>query len=486
MDERIYLTKKNKFSFAAGGFGQNLIISTVNSYLLFFLTDISVIGYTAASMIMLAARIFDAFNDPIMGVIADKTRTKMGKLRPYLLAAPIPLGLITCLLFIVPEISVGGRIAYAAVFYILWGLIYTVGDIPFWGMASALTPNPKERVSFITFSRLFHSIGGALPYLTLPIASFIFKDLQDQYLAIGLFAGIFGGALFLLTFFGTEERYSSDSKAPSLKECFKYLGKNRPLLVVVIANVLGFGRAILTTAGMYIATYLVEGVPSFLSGVSNSVINTVLLVGFAVSGFFSMIFTPALTKKYNYRSLQLACCVLGVVGNVVFLILGLTIGYNFWMILLVQIALGMAYGLTGNINYAMIAESVDYLEWKEGKRTEGVSLSMQTFMNKMMSALQFFLIPLVLGMIGFVEKAEGATVYPEQTPEALKSFFLMLCILPIVCWLISGIVWIFYDFVGKKREDIYEELTERRRLAEEENAEPATELEIATDTDANA
>lgn len=468
MEEKTYLTKKNKFSFAAGGFGQNLIIGTVNSYLLFFFTDIAAIGYAAASIIMLVARIFDAFNDPIMGVIADRTRTKYGKLRPYLLAAPIPLGIVTCLLFIVPGGSQAARIAYAAIFYILWGIIYTMGDIPFWGIASALTPNPKERVGFITFSRLFHSIGGALPYLTLPIASAIFGDgSRESYLAIGLFAGIVGGGLFLLTFFGTEERGESDSKAPSVKECFTYLFRNKPLLIVVLANVLGFGRAILTTAGMYIATYLVVGVPAFLSGMSTSTINTVMLVGFAVAGFLAMIFTPKLTKRFNYRIIQLSCCVVGIVGNVVFLLLGLTWGYNFWMILAVQIVLGMAYGLTSNVNYAMIAESVDYLEWKEGRRTEGVSISMQTFMNKMMSALQFFVIPLVLSAVGFVEKAEGAKEYPVQSPEALKGFFLVLCILPIVCWLVSGIVFFFYDFVGEKRDNIYRELTERRTNATE-------------------
>ena len=158
-----YLTKTNIASFALAGFGQNLIIGFVNSYILFFYTDVFLIGAAPAGVLMIISRIYDAVDDPLMGTIIDKTRTKWGKMRPYILFTILPLIISTASLFFMPPgLGQTGKIIYAYITYILWGMIYTVSDVPFWGLASAMTPNPTERISFISTSRLVHSIGGAL------------------------------------------------------------------------------------------------------------------------------------------------------------------------------------------------------------------------------------------------------------------------------------------------------------------------------------
>jgi len=218
MDEydKRYLTGFNVFSFSASGFGQNMIIGIVNSFILYFYTDIFLIPAGAVTLLMFVARVFDALNDPIMGSIVDKTRTKWGKLRPYLFATIIPLALITSLLFYAPDISDNGKIVYAYITYISFGVIYTICDVPFWGLASAMTPNPKERIRFISFSRLFHSIGGALPIAIIPLFVWLAHDnLKKGYLWAGLFVGITGAALFSLAFFGTKERCNLDEKKPT-------------------------------------------------------------------------------------------------------------------------------------------------------------------------------------------------------------------------------------------------------------------------------
>lgn len=461
-----YLTKKNRVSFALSGFGQNLIIGFVNSFILFFYTDIFVIGAGAAGILMIVARVWDALNDPIMGTIVDKTRSRWGKMRPYLLFISLPLAVSTILLFLNPTgLSLTGRIIYAYITYIVWGMIYTVCDVPFWGLASVMTPNPKERVSFISVSRLVHSVGGALPLLIIPIVTKLVGN-EKGYTLAGIIIGILGGGLFLLSFFGTEERCEKTDKAPTLKECMKYLAINKPLRSVVLANVLGFMRALPVVAGMYIATYLIKDAPFGLQG---GFLNTLIAGAWGVSGYLGMILTPKICNKFNYRQIYYAAAVIGTV----FSVLMFFIGSSFYSIFICLLFCGFPFGVVSNINYAMIADSVEYVEWKTGKRTEGVTVSFQTLMNKMMSALQTGLVALALVVVNFIEpiKVGKDTVTQEQTDATLRGLFFLVTILPAIGWIISAIPMRFYSFIGKEREEAYIALTARRNKSEDGEAE---------------
>ena len=348
--EKKYLTRKNKVSFAFAGFGQNLIIGYVNAYILFFYTDILIIGEAAAAAIMIAARIWDALNDPMMGTIVDRTHTRFGKMRPYLLFVSAPLALATCLLFLTPNFSLGGRIAYASVTYILWGMVYTVCDVPFWGLASVMTPNPKERLSFISNSRLLHAIGGALPMAVLPIFSAVFNGGSKAYTFAGLFVAIVGGALFILSFTGSNERCVSKEKSPTLRECFKFLKINKPMQKLVLANLLGFMRSLPIVAGMYIATYVIVSVklPIVNVAIEGSLLNTVMVASWGVSGFIGMLLTPKICKLLDYRKIYFISAALGATVSLLLFF----IGPNFYAVVLCLLFLGIPYGLVTNINYA--------------------------------------------------------------------------------------------------------------------------------------
>ena len=463
--EKNYLTRFNKFGFAAGGFGQNLIIGVVNTYILFFLTDIARIGLVATSALMLVARLFDAFNDPLMGTLVDKTKSKIGKLRPYLAFAPLPLLILTILLYMVPTyIPLGTRVAYYSIIYVLWGLIYTIGDVPFWGLASAMTPNPKERVGFITFSRLFHSIGGALPMLLLPLfESFLGEKQPESYFAMGIFTAIIGSIFFSLAFFGSTERVKNDIPAPSFVKCFQEMFKNKPLLVTVLANAAAFARAIPITAGLYISNYLMTGKPEALT---NSFVNTLLVAGFGVAGFLGMLFTPALVKRFEYRKLYILSCIAGAIPMALLAILGFTVGPNMILFVAMYLLMGLPYGLTGNLNYAMIAESVDYAEWKSGRRTEGISASMQTFMNKIMTTLQNALIPLMLLVFKFTEPTDFDPA-PLQSSLTKTGLMIIASIIPMIAWLINLVIIAKYPLHGEYRKNMYIELNRQRKAARE-------------------
>ncbi|MDI9486926.1 MAG: glycoside-pentoside-hexuronide (GPH):cation symporter [Bacillota bacterium] len=469
INDKKYLTKFNIASFALAGFGQNLIIGVVNSFILFFYTDVYLLGAGAAGILMIVARVWDALNDPIMSTIVDKTKTKRGKMRPYLMVIPIPLALSTISLFLIPDISYTWKVVYAYVTYILWGMIYTVCDVPFWGLASVMTPNPKERISFISFSRLIHTIGGALPVLIIPLfVDVIAKgDNAKGFPMAGIAIGIIGAALFSLSYFGTKERCTKTEKAPTLKECIKLLGVNKPLRQVVLANVLGFMRTMPVVSSMYMATYIIGPTTLFGIDFSPTMLNIVIVAGWGVAGYIGMLTTPLVCKKINYKQIYYISSVVGVFGC----LLLLSIGPKLWAIMLCMLICGLAFGYTSNINYAMIADSVDYVEWKTGKRNEGVTVSFQTLMNKLMYALQTGLVSLVLIIIKFVEpvKVGDQLITQQQSDYTLKGFFFMITVIPAIGWLVSAIPMKFYSFIGEERALAHQELGKMReeRLAKE-------------------
>lgn len=450
INDRKYLSKFNTFSFAVAGFGQNLIIGLVNSFILFFYTDVFLLGAGAAGTLMIVARIWDAFNDPIMGTIVDKTRSKWGKMRPYLLFTPLPLALSTALLFIVPNISFAGKVVYAYVTYIIWGMVYTVCDVPFWGLASVMTPNPKERISFISISRLVHTIGGALPIVIIPLFVSIMGGNQKGYTTAGIVVGIIGALLFSLSFFGTKERCVKIEKTPTLKESVSYLKTNKPLMVVVISNVLGFMRAMPIVSSMYIATYILN----------NSSLNMVIVGGWGVAGYLGMLLTPIICRKFNFRQIYYIAAAIGVFGS----LLLFALGRNVYAITACLFLCGFPFGVASNINYSMIADSVEYVEWKTGKRTEGVTVSFQTLMNKMMSALQIGLVALMLIVIKFKAPISVGQdlITQQQTNFTLNGMFFMITLMPALGWIISALPMKFYTFIGEERERAHKELGELR------------------------
>ena len=462
--DKKYLTKMNKFSFAVSGFGQNLIIGFVNSYILFFYTDVFLLGAAPAGILMIIARVWDAVDDPVMGTLVDKTRTKWGKMRPYLLFATLPLIISTASLFIVPSgIGQTGKIVYAYITYILWGIIYTLCDVPFWGLASAMTPNPKERISFISTSRLVHSIGGALPMVIAPLFVGALGN-KTGYTVAGISIAVFGGALFILSFFGTEERSKSKDKAPTLRECLGYLRINQPLRCVVGASVIGFMRAIPIVAGMYIATYVLgEQTLNFFGKsivLNGAALNTVLIAGWGVSGYIGMILTPKICSKLNYRQIYYFSSVIGAAACLWLFFAE----KNLVNIFISMLVVGLPYGVICNINYSMIADSVDYVEWKTGKRTEGVTVSFQTLMNKTMTALQSGAVSLVLIFVNFIQPVEvaGQLVPQPQNQSTITGFILLITLLPALGWIIGVIPMKYYTFIGDERIKAHKELMKRR------------------------
>ncbi len=460
--EKKYLKTSEILSFSSSAFGRSMIYTLMSTFLLIFYTDAAKLDPIHAGAIIFAARIFDAANDPIMGVIADKTKTKFGKLRPYLLFSPFLIMISTAALFYVPDFSYGGKVAYAAVTYILWGICFTIQDVPFWGLSAVVTPLENERNRFLSTARIFSTIGGIVPTLLVPVLRNS-MGITKGYFVSGLIFAVFGSMISLLAFFGTKERVVEEKEKVTASEIVSAYVKNKPLLLLIVASVLGSAMLMAQTSGSYLATYLIKD-----SGIiPKGTVQTAMTVAIGAGMMVAMLVMPVLRKKMSLKSIYITAAVFGaIVHGIIYLC-----GYqNFYLLLALLAIAGLPLGIFNVITYAMVADSVDYLEWKTGRRSEGVCFASQTFISKLTAGISTLITSFVLKAVNFREPQEvldTATgmmkdVPFEQTETVLNGMFFMVTIIPMISLFLCAVPMIFNDYTGKKKDKIVEELAQRR------------------------
>ncbi len=429
---------KEKISFSLAGLGQNLIYNFSSAYIIIFYTDFLKLLPAAVGTLMLIARLWDAINDPLMGSLVDKTKTRFGKLRPYLLAVPIPLATFTILTFINVDMSYSMRLLYAYVTYISWGMIYTVSDVPYWGLSAAMTTDPKQRLSIISLARIFCNIGLAIAIVIPPIIISLFKGTQMGYTVSAIIMGVLGSFLFFLAFFNTKERVVPSSHDSSILNNLSLIKHNKPLLLLQSSRVLGALRMGLAAAGTYFAKYNLGNELYF------SVLGGILIL----SMISAITITPLLSKSMNKKFLYQASLLIGAFAHLAMFIFGYS---NMVLLFGFLFIAGFGMGVNDVIMYSMVTDSIDYLEFKTKKRLEGVSFSLHTFTTKLQTAISAFVIGLVLQMFGFVENV-------AQSEQTLTGIFLLLSILPAIASLLSLIPMHYYDLSEDKHKKILEQL----------------------------
>ena len=211
-----YVSKKELWMFSLGGLGQGMIYAMMSSYISDYYMSLLHLAPVFVLLLMLLARVWDAVNDPLMGMIVDKHTTRWGKMKPYILFAAGPIAVLTVLMYLSPSLD-GSKLAiYCAVVYVLWGMMYTMADVPFWGLPNVLTPNAEERSSVISFSKIWNSIGSALPEVFFFIAGFVLPKVistanpveyeKKRYLIIACTVVFIGIILYVNSYFHIKER----------------------------------------------------------------------------------------------------------------------------------------------------------------------------------------------------------------------------------------------------------------------------------------
>lgn len=492
---------KEVISYSVAGLGQNLICQLVTSFFLFYLTDAVGINPIWLAVMFLCARLFDAFNDPIMGTIVDITRSKHGKMRPWLLYMPIPICILTVLLFVSTD-SVGhdGSFVYATVIYVLWGICYTTVDVPYWGLASSMTSDTDKRNTMLTIARLFCTIGAGIVTVLIPIFQSLVRDkaydayniLTDAsgkvigyineagsevlgevpanilgpaqellisnykilFLVVSIVVAVIALPTFYIGFKNTKERYyDEEATKSSLIHNIKLLGKNKPILLMIATGVLGALRLIYMTSGLYYAKY----------NLGDEAIFSTLTLLVVPGGLIATATTPWLSKKIGKRNLFLYSHILGGAAMLALYFVGLssngTSTASQVLFYVVMLILGLPSGYSNILTYSMIADSIDYLEDKTGERAEGICFAMQTFISKIGMALTAFVTLLVLGTEGYADadKLTGANA-------PLEGIWMMTTLLAGASTLACCIPLIFYDFTEKKQAECIKRIEARKAL----------------------
>ena len=456
------------YGFANAGqvFGYNLV---AGGYLSLFFTKVFGIPATAVSTMILFLGIWDAINDPLMGSIIDKTRTRYGKLRPFLILVPLPLSIATIMLFAGPEIladakSTTIKIVYMYISYFIWEFFYTLGDVPFWSLSTAISPNPNDRTRAISSARFISSILGGLSTTFLVVMMDLSNSgkwkltLSQDFLIRAIIAGTFGMGLFSLAGWKTKERVVQTVKEPSVLDGFKVLFKNKPLMLIIISNLIGTLGGL---AGVF-QTYYYSEVLNL-----NSAVIWINLPG-TIFGFLTYLLIPKLKKKFDNRQIVILNLTCRMATAVLVFVLGLKF-YNS-NVLVVSILLmiqNFVFSFFNTINMVipteMIGDTVDYMEWKTGERNEGVSFSVLTFLGKLTGSVSTSIGTALLPLIGltFVSVAGGEmeTVKGAHTDLWIWALYILV---PHMLSLLSVIPYLFYDLRGEKLAQIRSDLKERR------------------------
>ena len=287
------LNKKEMASYGIGAVGKDMVYMFCASYILYYYQDILGVSAIAMGIILLAARVFDAFNDPIMGVVVAKTRTRWGKFRPWLFIGTLLNAVVLFLMFSAPPtLDGGGLVAYAAVTYVLWGVTYTMMDIPYWSMIPAFTEGGKERENMSTMARSCAGVGSALvTIITMQCVYMLGKG--NEYAGFKWFALIISILFFaaiLITCFNIREKSTVDVETVSVKQMFKALFQNDQAVTVVITIVL-INTSVYITSNLviYFFKYFINITFGFYIALGKTVLNVLLQVINKPNHFFCII-----------------------------------------------------------------------------------------------------------------------------------------------------------------------------------------------------
>ena len=451
------MSKRNRFTYGLGTVGRDMVYTMISMYLMFYLTDVlsldtKVLWWVTA--IILGARIFDALNDPIMGVIVDNTHTKWGKYKPWILTGVIAAGLLTILLFVDFKLEGTAYILVFGVLYLLWGITYTMNDISYWSMMPSLSKSQAEREIIGSIARICASVGlFAVVTLVVPITTALAEvvgGLQKAYLVFTIILVLIMWIFQSITLLGVKEDKTINEKKEhtTLKEMVKVIFKNDQLLVTAISMALFMiGYMTTTSFGIYYFKYVY----------GNEDMYSIFAVVLGVSQIVAMVSFSFLTKIMKRKSLYLLATAMVVVGYIIFFFAPNTT-MLFIGIAGVLLFIGEAYIQLMMLMF--LTDSVEYGEWKFGKRNGSVTLSVQSFINKLGGAIANG----VVGAIVIVSGMKTAETAADMTSEGLLIFKVAMMIFPLICIVIGFIIYrTKYILDEEMYKKIVEELDERKK-----------------------
>lgn len=473
------ISKKETVSFLTGLAGQNIVYSFIGaSFFTYFMTDIAVFPPAIVSVLLILMKVWDGVNDPIIGSIVDRHRFKNGeKLRPLLKYTPVPVGIFTVLIFVVfstKESLLWLRVGYFVIMYLCWDIVYTLQDVAVWGMTAVATPNSNSRDKFVQLSRTVGSIFYGAFSAVIPAVMEMVAKASGNSMAIMtvLFAVIFGlgGALLSAKCYQVQERVrlvDPKKQQKSMLESFKLLFQNKMLLLITLSNLFGalaFGNNLIT----YFFKYKVPEISIGGMVLGPLMLTTVYGAITYAPSFLGMIFANKFRDLFKgYKNLLIVIQLFTIVGRIIAFIIGFE-GKNIFIGMIIMALCSIPSGASSIAQTSLFCDSIDLMEYKTGKRTEGVTFAMQTFFTKISSGITGSLATLSLAVLKYnaVEDVEGAVYIGTQTQAFENWIWPLVMLTPVIAAVLYIIPLLFIKYTPEQKAEVEKELAERRKQAE--------------------
>jgi sugar (glycoside-pentoside-hexuronide) transporter len=437
------LKQREIFGYTVGDLGINLNFQMIGFYLAYFYTDVFGISPAHVAGLFLAARIWDALNDPVMGYIADRTRSRRGKFRPYLLSGALPLNLVLVACFFTPGLSETGKVIYAYVTYILHGMVFTAVGLPYSAISAVMTQDQQER-AVISSYRMFFAVFVAMGIVSIGIKPFVatFSSEQQGYFMVAIIFGIASTALLWYAYSQSMERVEVEREKYRLRDIVSILFKNDALLVLGLAMLLNTCVWVVPSAvAMYFFKYVVRAEHAW-----ETFWPCMLLANAA-----GAVLAPQLTKRIG----KLRTFILG--SGIVALLLAARFfvpASMLAMVIAVSMVMSIGQMFCSITQWGMLPDTVEYGHWKVGYRSEGIPFAFFSFTQKFGMAVGGALATFVLAQTGYVANV-------EQQETALTGIRWLFNLVPALFSLACLIALLFYRLSPAMFERIKRELVER-------------------------
>lgn len=457
------ITLKEKIGYGFGDAASSMFWKLFSMYLMFFYTDIFGISAVVVGTMFLVTRIWDAAFDPFVGILADRTETKWGKFRPYLLWVMVPFGIMGVITFSTPDFGMTGKIIYAYITYSLMMMVYSLINVPYASLMGVMSSDGKERTSLATFRFIF-AFGGSLLVLALakPLSD-IFSNmgggavnLQFGWQMATVVFAIIAIIFFWFTFSWTRERVKPITEKTSLKHDLKDLWVNRPWFILLGAGIASiFFNSIRDGAAMYYFTYYIPKQEAFQMTLFGSKIDSISSFYFVLgqaANIVGVVLAIPVSNWMGKKNTFLLAMLLATVFSIFFYFIDRN---NTTLIFAMQFLISICAGITFPLIWSMYADAADYSEWKTKRRATGLVFSASSMSQKFGWTIGGALVGWLLGFYGFQANV-------AQTETAQNGILMMLSFYPAIGTLLGAGFMLIYPLSEKKMEQISGDLTALR------------------------
>lgn len=446
------LSWKAKISFGIGAFGKDAVYAIVSTFFMLYLTDYRGVAPAFVGVLFMVARIWDAFNDPFMGMIVDNTRSKWGKFRPWILIGTLLNAVVLVLMYFDNGLTGGSYKVWCAVFYILWGMTYTIMDIPYWSMVPALTDDENERSQVSAIPRIFASCAWlVIGSFGLAMVSALGKgnDVRGfSFLAIGI--SIIFVIASVITVLNVKERVvTQKQEKTTVKGMLNALFKNDQVKVILgIALLFNIAYQLSNSFALYYFKYVIGDAKNILYPVYAGVAGVAQMVSMAI--------LPTFSQKVGKKAAFFMASFLPVIGLALLWVMGYVMPMSIVMVGVCSCIVNAGIGFMLVFITVLLSEVVDYGEYKLGTRNESILFSMQTFVVKFGGAFSGFLSGIGLTVIGFVANQ-------QQSAGTMTGMKIIMIMLPAIMMAFCYVIYIKgYKLDGETYKMIRDELRKRK------------------------